>query len=216
MKNFGGDYPVEKEDCIDHIQKRMDTALRTYKNKAHDMKLSDGKGVGGTGRLTDVIVDQIQTYYGYSIRNNLGDVENISNAIWAIFFHLICGPPGESLDEQHKYFPITPDTWCRYQKDKSTYDRKKCLPLTFRNELKAIFERRSSREMLHSCQRGLTQNQNELLNSVVWSRCPKRVFCGVHHYTIAICEAVSQFNNGARGRYYFFKTLNVEVGDNFH
>ena len=45
----------------------------------------DGKGVGGAGRLTDAAADLIQTYYGYAIRNNKGDIKKISTAIWAIF-----------------------------------------------------------------------------------------------------------------------------------
>ena len=26
------------------------------------------------------------------------------------------------------------------------------------------------------CQRGLTQNQNESINNMIWSKCPKRVY----------------------------------------
>ena len=55
---FGDEYPITKEDCIGHIQKRMGIALHQYKNNSCGTKLSDGKGLGGAGRLTDVIVDQ--------------------------------------------------------------------------------------------------------------------------------------------------------------
>ena len=47
---YGDQYPVEKEDCIGHIQKRLGTALRTYKNKRHGAVLSDSKSTGGKGR----------------------------------------------------------------------------------------------------------------------------------------------------------------------
>ena len=67
------DYTVVKEDCIGHIQKRMQAALRSYKNNCRGILLPDGKGVGGKGRLGDAIVDRIQTYYGYAIRNNKGE-----------------------------------------------------------------------------------------------------------------------------------------------
>ena len=96
----------------------------------------------------------------------------------------------------------------------NNYDRKKCLPSIFKEELKHIFDRLSSSEILSTCQRGLTQNQNESLNSVVWARCPKRLFCGVHRYKIAVCDAVSQFSDGVQRKYYLFKTLNLTVGDN--
>lgn len=131
---------------------------------------------------------------------------------------MILGPKNESVDKQHRFCPKTADSWCRYQRDQTNgtvnYDRRKCIPYIFRNELKSIFDRLSSQDMLKSCQGGLTQNQNESINSVVWSRCPKRLFCGLHRYTISVCDAVSQFNDGSNGRYHLFKTLNVDVGDN--
>ena len=38
---------VEKEDCIGHVQKRLGTALRSYKNKRRGAVLSEGKYTGG-------------------------------------------------------------------------------------------------------------------------------------------------------------------------
>ena len=115
---FGDDgYPIEKEDCIGHIQKRMGAALRSYKNNCRGRTLADGKGVGGAGRLTDVVIDRIQTYYGYAIRNNKGDTGKIIEAIWAIYYHTIAGPSYESLQKQHSFCPKSSDSWCRYNKD---------------------------------------------------------------------------------------------------
>jgi len=78
---------------------------------ASKVKLSDGKGVGGIGRLTDAKIDRIQTYYGYAIRNNKHDEKLIQDAIWAIFYHTITGPPTETLttntDTAWK-IPLTP------------------------------------------------------------------------------------------------------------
>ena len=47
---------VKKEYCIGHVQKRVGTALRSYKNKRRGAVLSDGKGTGGKGPLTDPII----------------------------------------------------------------------------------------------------------------------------------------------------------------
>ena len=43
---YGNDYDVRK-DCIGHIQKRMGSALRTFKNNTKGIVLSDDKSVGG-------------------------------------------------------------------------------------------------------------------------------------------------------------------------
>ena len=128
---------------------------------------------------------------------------------------MICGPKNETLEEHHKFCPKEQSTtWCKYHEDKTKYDRKKCLPEVFRSDLLPIFGRLSSKELLDSFQKGLTLNQNESLNNVVWSRCPKRVFCGRARFEISVCEAIVQFNEGSKGRYYLFKTVNTTPVDN--
>ena len=113
-------------------QWRMGTALLTYKNKKRGSLLPDGKGTGGAGRLTNVVVDTIQTYYGYAIRNNKGNRAKIRRAIWPIFYHMFDGPKSEPLNVQHNYCPKAPDTWCKFEKDvnegTNTYSKQACLP----------------------------------------------------------------------------------------
>ena len=81
----------------------------------------------------------MQTAYGYAIRNNKGDQASSIAAIWAIYHHMIMGPPEESVESQHSYCPNDDKTWCKYQKDKifntNIYDRSKCLPFVFRGKL---------------------------------------------------------------------------------
>ena len=155
----------------------------------------------------------MQTCYGYAIRNNIGNKENIRNAIFALFYHMILGPSYESLSTQHKYCPEGIGSWCKYQVDISSntdkYDRTKCLPFIFRGELLPIFNRLSSDKLLDQCQRGLTQNQNESLNNIVWSKCPKRVFCGKFRLTISVCEAITYYNEGAVSRLNLLKSLKM-------
>ena len=82
---------------------------------------------------------------------------------------MICGPKNELLEEQHKFCPKeNSTTWCKYHEDKRKYNRKNCVPELFCFELLPIFERLSSKKLLGSCQKGLTQNQNESLNNAVW------------------------------------------------
>ena len=57
LKKYGSDYLVTKEDCIEHIKKRMGPNLRMYKKKMKASKLPDGMSVGGQERLTDVAID---------------------------------------------------------------------------------------------------------------------------------------------------------------
>ena len=113
---------------------------------------------------------------------------------------MILGPSYETVVAQHSYCPDGSESWCKYKKDlhfgTNTYDRRNCLPFVFRGELKPIYERLSSRELLNYCQKGLTQNQNESLN-VLWSKCSKRVFVGKNRFSLAVCETITTFNDGA-------------------
>ena len=48
----------------------MGSGLRELKRKRKGEKLSDGKLLGGKGRLTDKIIDKTRNYYGEAVRNN--------------------------------------------------------------------------------------------------------------------------------------------------
>ena len=152
------------------------------------------------------------------MRNNKGNTTEITNAIWAIYYHMLAGPPDETAEYQHKYCPTTETTWCMYQKDiinkTNFYNSYKCLPSIFRVELESIFTRLSSQQLMESCQRGLTQNQTESLSNMVWSLCPKRVFCGVLRYKTAVCNSIVTWNQGARRTKNLFQKLKLTVSSN--
>ena len=59
----------------------------------------------------------------------------------------------------------------------------------FRGELGEIFTGLSSPDLLNVCQRGLTQNQNESINNMIWSKYPKRVLSSKSRFVISVCES---------------------------
>lgn len=60
-KNPYENFEVKKKECIDHVQKRMGTRLRNLKKV---------KGLGGKGKLTAKLIDQLTIYYGLVIWRN--------------------------------------------------------------------------------------------------------------------------------------------------
>ncbi|GFX93325.1 uncharacterized protein TNCV_151311 [Trichonephila clavipes] len=106
---YGEDNTVSKIECVGHVQKRMGTRLRKLKQMSS--KLSDGKSIGGKGRLTDRIIDLITTYYGNAIRQNKTCLSDMRKAVWAVYFHI------RSSDEEplHSFCPVGPNSWCKYQ-----------------------------------------------------------------------------------------------------
>ncbi|GFY25629.1 uncharacterized protein TNCV_2487491 [Trichonephila clavipes] len=64
--------------------KRMGTRLRKL-ILVYSKRLSDGKTIGGKGRLTDSLIDKLAHYYGNAIRCNSTSVKEMRKAIWAVF-----------------------------------------------------------------------------------------------------------------------------------
>ncbi|GFX10185.1 uncharacterized protein TNCV_1865831 [Trichonephila clavipes] len=110
---YGDEFPIEKLECIGHVQKRMGARLRALKNNLKSTKMSDNKPISGRGRLTDAEILLLQKYYGLAIRRNVGkSVADMSKSIWAIYFHKL------STDEnpQHALCPMGEESWCGYNK----------------------------------------------------------------------------------------------------
>lgn len=75
---------VEKIDCVGHVQKRMGTALRKLKQQYSGQKLSDGKTIGGAGRLTDNLINSL---HGDAIRRNKGNLQQMIKGVQASLLH---------------------------------------------------------------------------------------------------------------------------------
>ena len=211
---YGDHYSIIKEECVGHVQKRIGASLREYKRKMKSEKLSDGKPVGGKGRLTKVAIDSMQNYYGLAIRKNQGNLEGMKKSIMAIQHHMIKSNT-KSLEQQHQYCPQDELTWCKFWREKlfkdGKYSEENRLPAIFHDELSPIFDRLSKDELLNRCLRGITQNQNESLNSQLWTnQCPKTKYCGLQRVTIAVCESAAVFNTGAAFKALLMQSLGIQ------
>ncbi|GFT68646.1 uncharacterized protein TNCV_2759191 [Trichonephila clavipes] len=76
--------------------------ITPIKSQLKGQILSYGKCLSGKNRLTEHEMDNLQSYYGSAIRRNHSSVQNMRQAIWAIFLHKL------STDEypQHGFCPI--------------------------------------------------------------------------------------------------------------
>jgi len=128
---------VAKIDCVGHIQKRLGTRLRNLVEKE---KFADGSGLGGKGKLTKARIDSMQNYFGQEITSHRHDLEGMQTAVKAILYHSV---HNENREEQHQYCPKGKDSWCTFQKDKTsatdTYTSQKCFPAKFLRKLKPTF-----------------------------------------------------------------------------
>ena len=63
---YGDRYPVNKGECLGHIQKRVGSRLRKLEKEYGGKKLSDRKTL--RGRLGDKEINKLQNYFGIAIR----------------------------------------------------------------------------------------------------------------------------------------------------
>ncbi|GFU50740.1 uncharacterized protein TNCV_241261 [Trichonephila clavipes] len=191
----------------------MGTRLQRLKTKMRGQKLSDGKPLCGRNRLTEAEIDRLQAYYGLAIRRNLSSVKDMQQAIWAIFLHKL------STDEkpQHGFCPSDSDTWCKFKKAEllgETYHHKNSLPVDVVEAMRPVFRDLANPELLKKkCLHGGTQNPNESVNNVIWSRVPKKTFVQLEVLSLGTYDAVSSFNMGNVSKLEILRKMCIEPGD---
>ncbi|GFV22827.1 uncharacterized protein TNCV_4962421 [Trichonephila clavipes] len=175
MNVYGRETQIKKEECINHVSKRLGTALRqTVKDwRMKDVTLGGKKRVS----LKEETIKKLTRHYTNAIRKNKGDVETMKTAIYATLFHCM------STDQkpQHKKCPSGTDSWCFYQSSLARGKKpgfhkdwvKTPIDEEYLPKILPIYQRLASSELLSMCVRGLTQNSNEALHSMIWNMCSK-------------------------------------------
>lgn len=67
---------LTKEECINHVVKRLTTALT-------NLRKDTGLRISGKGMLTLTLINTLHTYYQKSIIQNAGDIDNMRRSISA-------------------------------------------------------------------------------------------------------------------------------------
>ncbi|GFT01380.1 uncharacterized protein TNCV_3215081 [Trichonephila clavipes] len=162
-KPYGDDYLIQKIECVGHVQKRMGTRLMKLKLVYSKKELSDGKTIGGKGRLTDSLIDKLAHYYGNAIRCNSTSVKEMRKAIWAVWGHS-CSTDDEPM---HWFCPTNPNTWCKYNaainNNLQKYKHKPSVAKAVRDVIKPVFADLSHPALLKKClgeKFGLEINRN--------------------------------------------------------
>ena len=148
--------------------------------------------------MTDALIDRLQNYYGIAIRSNVGNLETMKKAIQASLNHCIAS----KRRNLHMLCPDGADSWCRFKQNKakgtSLYKPGPGLPDNIIELVKPIYERLSKDDLLERCLDEKTQNQNKLLNGMIWNRFPKEVFIGSDVLKLGVYDAFAHFNTGPK------------------
>ena len=216
---YGDEHPIKKEECINHVEKRLGTALRNARQSSSRQGIT--LGGRGFGKLTDATIKKLTAYYGKAIRNNTHDLDAMYNAIHAARLHSM------STDEEPKHdcCPKGPEdeNWCFYNKavakGLTPGSHKDNIHTALRPDvaeaIKPIYDRLSSRSLLEKCTRAMTQNANESLHSTIWRICPKHLFVGKERVDGGVAMAIATFNKGQRAISEALLAQGISPGHNF-
>ena len=204
---------IQKEDCVNHVSKRMGTALRKLSAESK----SQGSSISGRGKLTQVKLTKIQNYYGRAIKDHADDLELLKRRIFAILFHL------SSSDDnpKHHHCPPGQDSWCFWQRavaksvEPGPHKDHETVPAEIGKRLVPIFMRLSKDDLLKRCSRKGTQNPNECLHNLIWRLCPKTQFAGRKTVETAALLSLCQFSMGASFKELLCQVLGIIPGKYF-
>jgi hypothetical protein len=196
---YGKEVEIDKEECTNHVSKRLGTALR-------NMVVDCGKkgitlGGKARGQLTQAAIRRLTIYYNRAIRGNK-TVDSMKKAIYATVYHCF------STDDnpRHEMCPTGSNSWCFYQSSVANHKfpgphiKFVHTPLNYSKlspHMFPIYERLSDDRLLQRCVSGNTQNANECLHSLIWSRCSKENFASRKRVQFAVTVAAGEFNFGS-------------------
>ncbi|GFV59115.1 uncharacterized protein TNCV_3126021 [Trichonephila clavipes] len=128
-------------------------AVEEYSSSPDNLltELSDGKTIGGKGRLTDSLIDKLAHYYGNAIRCNSTSVAEMWKAIWAVWGHS-CSTDDEPI---HWFCPTNPNTCCKYNaainNNLQNYKHKPSVAKAVQDVIKPVFADLSHPALLKKC-----------------------------------------------------------------
>jgi hypothetical protein len=202
------DVPITKEDCINHVAKRMFTAI----DKVKQGSKGTNHPLSGKGKLSLPTQKKLSAYYACQMKDNAPDIVKMRQGVYASLFHSI------STDEKprHKHCPQGDTSWCKYQRAiANKEDPPKHSPLfapEIADHLLSVYERMTQADLLERCSRMMTQNANECFNAQVWRKCPKTEATSLRSVETACALALIEFNLGPNGYLRVLDELGVVPG----
>ncbi|XP_076173306.1 LOW QUALITY PROTEIN: uncharacterized protein LOC143149621 [Ptiloglossa arizonensis] len=157
---------IVKKECVGHVQKQTGARLRKIKKET--------KELGGKGKLTAKLIDELSAYYGLAIRSSKNSKEEMKKQIWTTLKH----KRSTNENPQHEDCPPGPESWCSYQvakasNDLQNYNHKSALHTDLLKTITPIYEELSSDQLLERCEGRFAQNQNESFNDTIWCLAPE-------------------------------------------
>ena len=206
---YGDEHPIEKEECINHVSKRLLSGLKSFVKE----KTSKGIVVSGRNRLTLNKMIYFQGLYRNAIAKS-ENVEEMNRRINGILFHSM----STKDDHCHRLCDRGESSFCYHQRAiakgevpvvPSTHEP---LPKDIGMALMPLFKKLSNPELLKRCTKQQTQNANESFNNILWSKCSKSNFCDRSTIEFGAVLAARQYNEGPMATARLMTSVGIEPG----
>ena len=108
---YGTEKPVNKGECVGHVQKRVGGRLRKLKKANGSKLLEDKKKDWWCGRLNEKVINKPQNYYELAIRQNTDSLPKMRKAVGAVLYH--CSE-ASSAETRHMFCDVD-SQWCKFR-----------------------------------------------------------------------------------------------------
>lgn len=102
---------IEKQECVNHIAKRLGTGLRNLVKDCAKKKITLGGKAPGS--LKGTTIGKLTQYYRNAVTSNLEDPKKMKTAIFATIDHC----RSTDTETRHEKCPTGDKSWCFYQRD---------------------------------------------------------------------------------------------------
>ena len=86
------------------------------------------------------------------------------------------------------------------------------MPLVIHQLVKPNFLYLSNETLLSKCLHGKTQNTNESINNIIWTKCPKNIYVQQNVFKMGVSSVVINFNDGNCGILNKVKNVGIDTG----
>lgn len=221
---YGLSHKIVKEECKNHLHKRMGSRLFALKRSMTEMReTATGKVQSrGTLEMTDSTIKSLQQYYLAAVkRHSGGSWKDLKIDIMSTYFHCT------STDEKPQH-SMCSAKWCFYKQDieakvpMRSHEKMevaiRCSDPAALEKVHEIYQDLTRKDLLECCLIGRTQNPYESLHSKLWAKCSRNKFVGYDKVLFAAHVTIAQHNLGYEegsllkliGRYGSADTLEIE------
>lgn len=198
---YGLQHKVVKEECKNHLHKRMGNRLFALKRSMREKEVAGGKvQFRSTLEMTDNTIKALQRYYLVAVNRHIGGCwKSLKLDIMSTFFHsparmttpsMACAAKTGVLYQQDKKANVP----IRSHKNMEVAIR--CTDPDILQKIHSVYKDLTSQDLLERCLKGRTQNPNESLHSKLWAKCSKSKFSGYDKDLFAAQLTVLQHNFG--------------------